>query len=331
MVNPGILNAIFTCFLLSQCAQCYQKMFRGSFASKAVAQLTSMTEDGTDTSGFPFAAQMGLTFDGWTEWPSHCSFAGEYSEKKRHRYNKTRIPNWTCKGTESFQIIRNIGTILLKSGDIEVNPGPVQNPCSVCSKAVARNHRHLDCAVCAKSCHIGVKCGRVAVKDYEGFKNMTTYLWTCPICESQKDYVNSMANLPFLSCDILPYLDDDQLDDECNDSQNASFEFQDGIYDIRVLLERRRRHKREIHICHLNINSLQNKVEELNNLNLQLKAQVVILTETKIDKSYSNEQLAWTGYDILRQDRKKGGGGILMYVIETFNLRKSNHQENIRQ
>ena len=112
---------------------------------------------------------------------------------------------WTCKGTESFQIIRNIGTILLKSSDVKVNPGPVQNPCSVCSKAVARNHRHLDCSVCAKSCHIGVKCGRVADKDYERLKSMTTYLWACPICKSQKDYINSTANLSFYCCDILPY------------------------------------------------------------------------------------------------------------------------------
>ena len=130
---------------------------------------------------------------------------GKYSEKKGNRYNKTRIPYWTCKGTESFQIIRNIGTILLKLSDVEVNPGPVQNPCSVCSKAVARNHRYLDCSVCAKSCHIGVKCGRVADKDYERLKSMTTYLWACPICKSQKEYINSTANLSFYCCDILPY------------------------------------------------------------------------------------------------------------------------------
>ena len=109
-----------------------------------------------------------------------------------------------------------------------------------------------------------------------------------------------------------------ELDDEGSDSQNTSCDSLTDRYDITHLLERRKKDKREILICHLNVNSFQNKVEELKCIKSQLKAQVLMLTETKIDKSYSNEQFAWTGYDMLRQDREKGGGGILMYVDESL-------------
>ena len=53
----------------------------------------------------------------------------------------------------------------------------------------------------------------------------------------------------------------------------------------------------------LNVNSLQNN-KELELLNRQFKAQVVFLTETKIDASYPNIY-------INRNDRVKGGGGVM--------------------
>lgn len=43
-----------------------------------------------------------------------------------------------------------------------------------------------------------------------------------------------------------------------------------------------------IFIVHFNVNSLQNKIEEVVMLIDELKAQVVFLTETKIDGSYPN-------------------------------------------
>ena len=43
---------------------------------------------------------------------------------------------------------------------------------------------------------------------------------------------------------------------------------------------------------HFNVNSLQNKIEEVLILIGEFKAQVVFLTETKIDGSYPNSQFA---------------------------------------
>ena len=67
-------------------------------------------------------------------------------------------------------------------------------------------------------------------------------------------------------------------------------------------------------MCHLNINSIQNKFEELANLIKKSRTQLMIVSESKIDSSYPNSQFTISGYELYRNDRKKGGGGILAYV-----------------
>ena len=82
--------------------------------------------------------------------------------------------------------------------------------------------------------------------------------------------------------------------------------------------QERQDYSNQILIVHLNINSLQNKFDELKLLNENMKAQIIFLTETKIDKSYPNSQFSLTGYNMYRKDRKKGGGGIIAFF--DFNL-----------
>ena len=51
---------------------------------------------------------------------------------------------------------------------------------------------------------------------------------------------------------------------------------------------------------------------------LVLLVQVVILTETKIDCTYPDSQFAQNGYSIYRNDRKKGGGGVMAYISDNY-------------
>ena len=43
---------------------------------------------------------------------------------------------------------------------------------------------------------------------------------------------------------------------------------------------------------------------------------MLMVTEIKIDRTYSNKRFAWDSNDIHREDQRKGGGGILMYVVK---------------
>ena len=74
-------------------------------------------------------------------------------------------------------------------------------------------------------------------------------------------------------------------------------------------MEQRKSYKHDLLMIHLNINSIQNKFDELKLLNRGLKSQVIILSETKIDSSYKSDQFRLEGYQMYRKDRKKGGGG----------------------
>ena len=72
--------------------------------------------------------------------------------------------------------------------------------------------------------------------------------------------------------------------------------------------------RKEFLLCRININSIQNKFEELVELIRKLNAHVIFVGETKIDSTYPNSQFNISGYSLFCNDRKKGGGGILAYV-----------------
>ena len=72
--------------------------------------------------------------------------------------------------------------VMLLSYDVELNPGPVHFPCSLCYKTVRMNQRALQCDVCACWCHC-VCCG-VDIHAYRVFQNSEAFNWTCPGCIS---------------------------------------------------------------------------------------------------------------------------------------------------
>ena len=67
-------------------------------------------------------------------------------------------------------------------------------------------------------------------------------------------------------------------------------------------------------LIHQNINSLQNKFEELKFINDKIKASIIVLTKTKIDSSYPESQFKMQNYRMYPNDRAKGGDGVLIYV-----------------
>ena len=76
----------------------------------------------------------------------------------------------------------------------------------------------------------------------------------------------------------------------------------------------KKKDSRNILVAHLNINSLQNKIEKLKEVNGLLRAQLLFLTETKIDNTYPDEQFVIDEYRLYQKDRTKGGGGVMAYI-----------------
>jgi len=77
-------------------------------------------------------------------------------------------------------------------------------------------------------------------------------------------------------------------------------------------------------LCHLNINSIQNKFDELVDVIHKLKTHIIFIGETKIDLTYWNSQFYIPGYSLFRRDRKKGGGGLLAFVSAVIPCKRMN-------
>ena len=90
---------------------------------------------------------------------------------------------------------------------------------------------------------------------------------------------------------------------------------------------------RGLNFIHLNINCLLSKSGELRELVKASNATVVEITESKLDDSINYCEICIEGYNIIRRNRNRKGGGVVCYVSNKicFNAKNciSNEIKNI--
>ena len=69
--------------------------------------------------------------------------------------------------------------------------------------------------------------------------------------------------------------------------------------------------KRGTHFIHLNINSILPKIDEIHYIAKLTNATVLGLSETKFDNAVLSSELEIEGYDLVRSDRSRRGGGVI--------------------
>ena len=81
---------------------------------------------------------------------------------------------------------------------------------------------------------------------------------------------------------------------------------------------------RGLHFCHLNVNSLLSKVDELRDITNYVKLAILGITESKLGSSVTNAEVNINGYSIIRNDRSRNGGGVACYIRNDlhFNIKK---------
>ena len=68
-------------------------------------------------------------------------------------------------------------------------------------------------------------------------------------------------------------------------------------------------------IGYLNINSLRNKIADLQTFIQNIPLDYFVLSKTKLDESFPNAQFNLDSYEIgARRDRNKSGGGLIVFV-----------------
>ena len=98
-------------------------------------------------------------------------------------------------------------------------------------------------------------------------------------------------------------------DDLMDKSVHSSAE--DRTDAFREIRDIRKKHSKNTIIAHVNINSLKNKFFEITDILYDKVPDILFLSETKIDDTYSQNQFSVPGYRVFRNDRNIHGGGIL--------------------
>ena len=75
---------------------------------------------------------------------------------------------------------------------------------------------------------------------------------------------------------------------------------------------------KELHLIHLNINSLLPKIDELCNIAKCSNAAVIGVTETKFDNTVYHFEVFIEGYSTVRNDRNRKGWCVACYIRSNF-------------
>ena len=202
--------------------------------------------------------------------------------------------------------------ILLIAGDIQQNPGPVQHPCGWCERAVAENHRAVECDGCESWFHI--KCSGMTLEVYKRLSG--SFEWTCPSC-GLPGFTDSFFNSITDIADPNPFSNlDTSVDTEYADS-NLSMRLDLIPVDASTPQRKNPRSKNKPLKCiSLNCNSLKStgKVAELQNIIDNIHPDIIFACETKLNQSHATYSIFPKNYTVLRKDRDQNGGGVLIAV-----------------
>ena len=247
---------------------------------------------------------------------------------------RTLIPKWRMIENQKF----NVTLILLLSGDVSMNPGPIRNPCIGCGRPVKCNQQALMCDFCDKWVHR--KCTNPLVCESDFFKlEDSTDNFFCQACmymlpefsESffhdsslvDETFSSSLSNLTNISGEesesCLAYTDPDQ-----NMSRDVKIDVHDqgeSSHDVfQELRQTRLKYKTNTIITYLNVNSIQYKFMEVGELLYDKFSDICIFAETKLDDTFNQLSFNVVDYMAFRNDRNASGGGLMAYVDQIYLL-----------
>ena len=72
--------------------------------------------------------------------------------------------------------------------------------------------------------------------------------------------------------------------------------------------------KKGMHCIHINLNSVLPKIDEVRYIANITNASIIGISETKLDETIWSSELEVDGYDLVRLNRSRGGGGVACYI-----------------
>ena len=162
-------------------------------------------------------------------------------------------------------------------------------PCINCSKSVTNKQNAILCIACKKWIHLN--CSSLG---YDFFHSDAD--WICDICLYKE--------LPFHDADIP---------NDTDEHPNTVVQY-DSITKIYQNLN----NFKGLSIGHLNICTLLRNVDEIHAILDNSKLDILTLSETRLDGYISDSELFISGYNFIRLDRNRHGGGVAMYIRDNI-------------
>ena len=131
--------------------------------------------------------------------------------------------------------------------------------------------------------------------------------WTCAFC-----------SLPKLSDSFFDETGSFTLNESNCENEKCEVESVDTDEVLAKIKDLRIEHRKECVISCLNINSLQNKFDEVRLWLATNTFDILTIQETKIDSTFPSSQFHVEGFNFYRRDRVKGGGGIVVYIRDNI-------------
>ena len=83
----------------------------------------------------------------------------------------------------------------------------------------------------------------------------------------------------------------------------------------------RSEYPKNVLLRHLNINSVRNEFKTANEL-IRINFDIFIITQSKVDSSFSDSQFHIPGLRLFRKDCNKNGGGLMYYISQNLPVKE---------
>ncbi len=174
--------------------------------------------------------------------------------------------------------------LVILSGDVALNPGPVKDPCAVCQKGCRQNQKAIQCDLCDEWSH--AKCIGMNNTEYYELSH-SSMPWQCIKClfPGFDSPVRNSAKKTVVRNDL-----------------NQGIELNPNLK------------KRGMKFAHINIATLPGHYADMEVLLEKAKIDVFAVTESRLDCTIPDSQICHSEYDCYRKDRNRSGGGCAVLI-----------------
>ena len=125
---------------------------------------------------------------------------------------------------------------------------------------------------------------------------------------------NNQANEP----SFMQLIDDNYFDESLNISTDEADDVDDAAWILPIKQYCSSSDSLSFTFAHININSIFNKLHHVCELLESTKLDFLCVSETKIDETTPSAAIEHPGYNLIRRDRTKSGGGLALYVKKCY-------------